>query len=129
MFNEKKEIELIVHNYCEKNKVDEKLFEVSKISKKATGGSSHILNNKTKVSNKNCTYVIKYYSAIDRIIVWNYRANKNMECNIKTINDKLNNGVRCIDKGVMYHGLKQHYMYFEKGNNLIELLNIITQKI
>lgn len=74
MYANQKEIEDIVIDFCEKNRLPQNMFEVSSISN-ATGGESGVLYNRTKVHNTSCTYVIRYYKKLDIIVIWNYAKN------------------------------------------------------
>lgn len=87
MFKDIQEIEKIVYDFCDKKNLKKETFEISTISK-ATGGESQKLCNTTKVKNKDCTYVVKFYSNLNLIIIWNYRLNQQMNVSLQ---DKIMN--------------------------------------
>ncbi len=126
MFKDIQEIEKIVYDFCDKKNLKKETFEISTISK-ATGGESQKLCNTTKVKNKDCTYVVKFYSNLNLIIIWNYRLNQQMNVSLKTLNEKLENGIRYMDKGIEFHNRKQYHIYFDRGERLSELLHLIIQ--
>ena len=129
MFNNENEIEKIVSGFCIKNKIDKNIFEISNIAYSQTGGKEERIYNKTKVKNKKCTYIIKYYKALNIIVIWNYAINHNMSYSYKTIKQKLSNGIRYGDKGTGFHTNNQYYVYFDKGEKLNELLKLIYNPI
>ncbi len=122
------EIEKIVDTFCEQNKIDKNIFEISSISH-AKGGKDQRLSNRTKVVNKQCTYVIKYYYDLNLIVIWNYKLNTNMSYSLKTINEKLSKGIRCADKGKISHTNNQAIIYFNYSENLYKLLGLINNRI
>ena len=128
MFEKQEEIQNRLDLFCKNNNVDNKIFEVSTISS-ATGGKAKELQNNTKVKNENCTYVIKYYKTLDLFLVWNYRANKCMNCSLKTVENKLNKGIMCSDKGKNNHSTNQSLIYFSCGKDFEKVLYLVTNNI
>ena len=129
MFDDEEKIQEIVYDFCEKNNLDKNMFEISKIARSTTGWKDERIANTTPVKNKKCTFVAKYYLKLDLIVIWNYKANKNMNYSLKTIKEKLSNGIRFADKGTGTHTSKQYIIYFEEGNKLKNLLHFIFKKI
>lgn len=129
MYRNESDILEIVNDFCTKNNCSSNMFEVSSIAKDATGGADERLYNNTKVKNKNCTYVIKYYYKLNLIVIWNYSVNHSMSYSYKSIKEKLNNGIRWADKGTEFHTKKQAFVYFDKGEKLTELLRLIINPI
>lgn len=129
MYASEKEIENIVNDFCKKNNRSPGMFEISTIARRATGGKKGILTNKTAVTNRECTYVIKYYERLDIIVIWNYSISPSMSYSYKTIKEKLSVGIRYGDKGTGFHQKKQSYVFFDKGKNLYQLLQLVTNPI
>ncbi|MCC8128891.1 MAG: hypothetical protein LIO51_03000 [Clostridiales bacterium] len=94
MYTCKNEIEKIVDDFCEEYHRPRKMFEVSEIAQRATGGKTGCLQNKTKVINRDCTYVIKYYQKLDIIVIWNYASNPSMSYSYNTRKQILAAGIR-----------------------------------
>lgn len=128
MYNDTREIEAIVNKFVEDNKLDKNTFEVSSISR-ATGGVSKRVINTSKVKNKSCRYVIKYYINLHLFIIWNYSKCKNMSYSIKTIEKSLEVGQRNAPKGVGNMSNDRYSVYFENEKNLLILLNTIINNI
>ena len=128
MIKSQEEIQNLVNIFCEQNKINKNIFEVSTISK-ATGGEKQRVYNTTPVKNTQCTYVIKYYCNLNLIVIWNYKLNPSMNYSLKTINEKLSKGIRGADKGRCSHTNNQAIVYFDFGENLYNLLGLITNRI
>lgn len=129
MYISKKEIENIVNDFCKKNNYSPKMFDVSAIARTATGGEKERLTNTTSVTNRECTYVIKYYEKLDIIVIWNYSKSPSMSYSYRTIKEKLSVGIRYADKGRGFHQKEQSLVFFDKGKNLYQLLQLVTNPI
>lgn len=128
MYNNKNDVRKCVDYFCNRKNIDKSIFEVSSFSS-AMGGKKERLNNNTKVKNKNCVYVIKYYFKLNLFVVWNYKANTSMSYSLKTIKNKLSKGVMFADKGSGFHTINQALIYFAYENDFEKLLNLITNQI
>ena len=127
MFKSREEIQKLVDTFCEKNKIDSQIFEVSSVSN-ATGGERKRLCNNTKIGNKNCRFVIKYFCKYELIIIWTNNKS-GMSYSLKTIEDKLSKGIRASDKGTGYHNKNQEVVYFDKSEKLEQLLYLAISKL
>ena len=104
------------------------MFEVSTISN-ANRTKDERVRNLTKVKNKECTYVIKYCANLNLFVIWNYQNDQNMNYSLKTIENKLSNGIMFADKGKISHSKDQSLVYFSYDRDLEKVLHLIINRI
>ena len=129
MLKNNNELEKVLKNFCNRNKIDINIFEIARIGKGEGSTERKVLYGPKNVQNENCTYVIKLFLKYDLIIIWNYKNNKAMSYSYKAIEEKLKKGIFCADKGKGFHTFNQSEIFFEHSDKFEILLNNIFNKI
>jgi hypothetical protein len=129
MINNKDELKKQVEKFCREKNIDANIFEIAKEGSAKGSGNRKVLHGPSTVKNDSCTYVLKLFTSYNLIIIWNYRNNPSMSYSYVTIEEKLQNGKHCADKGSGTHTNNQSIVLFERSENLGVLLNEIADKI